>query len=34
MSDRPDLDEAIDILLAGGWNITGGIYAPKDKEIR
>lgn len=33
MSNRPDLDEAIDILLAGGWNITGGIYAPKDKEI-
>jgi len=29
MSDRPDLDEAINILQNGGWNIIGGKYAPK-----
>jgi hypothetical protein len=30
MSDRPDLDEAIKILQAGGIKITGGRYAPVD----
>jgi hypothetical protein len=30
MSDRPDLDEAIRILQAGGIKITGGRYAPID----
>lgn len=28
MSDRPDLDEAINILQSGGFNISGGKYAP------
>lgn len=28
MSDRPDLDEAVEILQKGGFNITGGKYAP------
>ena len=34
MSDRPDLDEAIDILQNGGFNITGGKYAPQTNSIR
>lgn len=29
MSDRPDLDEFASKMQAGGWEITGGKYAPK-----
>lgn len=29
MSDRPDLDKAIQILQDGGIKITGGKYAPQ-----
>lgn len=29
MGERPDIDEAIKILQAGGFKITGGKYAPK-----
>lgn len=33
MCDRPDLDEAMNILQAGGFNITGGKYAPKSNPL-
>lgn len=32
MSDRPDLDKAIEIAQAGGLKITGGKYAPIDPK--
>jgi hypothetical protein len=32
MSDRPDLDKAIEIAQAGGLKITGGKYAPTPKQ--
>lgn len=34
MSDRPDLDEAINILQSGGFNITGGKYAPEVDGVK
>lgn len=33
MSDRPDLDKAIEIAQAGGLKITGGKYAPKNTSL-
>jgi hypothetical protein len=33
MSDRPDIDDAINILQTGGFNITGGKYAPQHNEV-
>lgn len=32
MSDRPDLDEAISILQAGGIKVVGGKYAPPEVQ--
>jgi hypothetical protein len=34
MSDRPDLDEAINILQAGGFTILGGKYAPDGINLK